>query len=71
MSNNFLSIFGETVRDLRKKKGLSQEKLAFEIKMDLTSVNEIEKGHRNCTLGTVVKVAKALGVKPSELISKL
>lgn len=68
MSNNLL---GDNVRELRKKKGLSQEKLAFEIGMDLTSVNEIEKGHRNPTLRTVVKIAKALGVKPSDLISNL
>ncbi|MDP2670963.1 MAG: helix-turn-helix transcriptional regulator [bacterium] len=71
MSENFLSQFGGKVRELRENKGLSQEKLAFEIGMDLTSVNEIEMGRRNTTLRTIVKLAKALGVKPLELISNI
>ncbi len=69
MSNDFLAKFGSTVRELRKSRGLSQEKLAFEVGMDLTSINEIENGRRNPTLRTIVKIAQALGVKPGELLS--
>ena len=71
MSENFLSRFGNSVRELREKRGLSQEKLAFEIGMDLTSVNEVENGRRNTTLRTIVKLAKVLGVKPSDLLSDI
>ena len=71
MSNDFLEIFGSTVRELRKARGLSQEKLALEIGMDLTSVNEIERGKRNPTLMTIVKIAGALGVRPADLLSGL
>ena len=71
MSNDFLAKFGSTVRELRKTKGLSQEKLALEVGMDLTSINEIENGRRNPTLRTIVKIADALGVKPAELLSCL
>lgn len=69
MSNDFLAKFGSTVKELRKSKGLSQERLAFEVGMDLTSINEIENGRRNPTLRTIVKIAEALGVKPAELLS--
>lgn len=59
--------FGERLRLLRKQKGLSQEKLALEIEMDLTSVNEIERGHRSPKLITMYKIARALGTPLTEL----
>lgn len=59
--------FGDRMKDLRKKKGLSQEQLALDIEMDLTSVNEIEKGHRSPKLITMYKIAQALGVSLREL----
>ncbi len=60
--------FGERMKALRKKKGLSQEKLALDIDMDLTSVNEIENGHRSPKLITMYKIAQALGVSLSDLV---
>ena len=59
--------FGERMKQLRKKKELSQEKLALDIDMDLTSVNEIENGHRSPKLITMYKIAQTLGVSLSEL----
>lgn len=61
--------FGDKVREIRLKRNLSQEKLAFAVKMDLTSINEIEKGHRSPKLNTIFKLAKALNVSSSELLS--
>ena len=60
--------FGKRVREVRKEKGMSQEDLALEIGMDLTSINEIEMGHRSPKLITVKKIAKALGVSSSSLL---
>lgn len=71
MSEDFLAQFGATVRELRKGKSLSQEKLALEIGMDLTSINEIENGRRNPTLRTIVRIARVLEVRPAELLSEL
>ncbi len=59
--------FGEQMRQLRRKKGLSQEQLALGIEMDLTSVNEIENGHRSPKLITMYKISQALGISLSEL----
>lgn len=60
--------FGEKVRLLRKKKGFSQEELALEAGMDLTSINEIEKGHRSPKLVTVYTIARALKITASDLL---
>ena len=59
--------FGEKMRQLRKEKGLSQEKLGFAVEMDLTSINEIERGHRSPKLITMYKIAQALGISLSKL----
>jgi len=59
--------FGIRMKELRKKKGLSQEKLALDIEMDLTSVNEIENGHRSPKLITMYKISRALGVNLRDL----
>ena len=59
--------FGEKMRQLRKEKGLSQEKLGFVVEMDLTSINEIERGHRSPKLITMYKIAQALGISLTEL----
>ena len=58
---------GEKIRLLRRQRGLSQEKLAEMIKMDFTSVNELENGKRNPSLKTVNKIARALKVPVEDL----
>jgi transcriptional regulator with XRE-family HTH domain len=57
----------EKIRVLRKQQGLSQQELAVNINMDLTSVNEIENGRRNPSLKTIEKIARALKVPVFEL----
>jgi transcriptional regulator with XRE-family HTH domain len=61
------STFGERVRQLRLKKKLSQERLAELAGLHVTFVGAIERGKRNLSLVTIVKLAKALKVKPGEL----
>lgn len=51
---------GDRIKKLRKQAGLSQEKLAVLSKIDLTSINEIETGHRNPSLRTLYKISLAL-----------
>lgn len=58
---------GEKIRLLRRQRGLSQEKLAEVIKMDFTSVNELENGKRNPSLKTIHKIAGALKVSVKDL----
>ena len=66
--NEVRKTFGENVRAVRLKLKKSQEELALDIEMDLTSINEIENGHRNPKLNTVFKIASALGVPSTKLL---
>src|SRR5437016_10451578 len=61
--------FGERVRDLRKRKGLSQEALALGCDLDRTYVGGVERGERNISLINIHKISRALGVSPCELVS--
>jgi transcriptional regulator with XRE-family HTH domain len=59
--------FGERVRELRKAKGLSQERLALECELDRSYIGGVERGERNVSLINIYKIAKALGISPREL----
>ena len=58
---------GGRVRELREKRGLSQEALAEACNLHRTYVGLIERGERNLTLGTIEVIAAALEVPVSEL----
>jgi transcriptional regulator with XRE-family HTH domain len=60
---------GKNVRSLRLTRGLTQEQLAFEAKIDLTYVGGIERGRRNPSLLVMVRLAKALKVDPRDLLA--
>jgi len=60
---------GRNLRRLRQEKGLSQEEFAFEAEIHRTYISDLERGARNPTISVVEKLAKALGVKASVLIS--
>lgn len=55
--------FGLKVKELRKLKGLSQERLANLAEIDRTYLPTIEKGERNVSLEVIEKLAKALDIK--------
>lgn len=61
-------ILGENVRRLRRARGLTQEQLAFEAKIDLTYVGGIERGRRNPSLLVITRIAGALEVQPAVLL---
>ncbi len=60
--------FGERIRELRKKAGLSQEEFAERCQLDRTYIGGIERGERNVSLRNIALLAKALGVDISELM---
>lgn len=59
---------GTKVRELREAKGWSQEELGFKSGLHRNYVGGIERGERNVAIVNVAKLAKALGVRPSELL---
>lgn len=52
---------------LRAERGWSQMKLAASAGVSLPTIQRLERGAPNMTLGPVVKVAHALGVDPAEI----
>lgn len=58
---------GIRIRQLRERKGISQEALAATCNLHRTYIGLIERGARNLSLGTIEVVAAGLGVAVSEL----
>ena len=59
----------QVIRSLREKKGLTQEELAFKAKVTPGYVAQLELGLRkNPSLDVVRRLARALGVRLSELL---
>ena len=63
--------FGAAVRARREDLGFSQEQLAELAGMHRTYVGSIERGERNVSLENIVKLCKALRIKPSSLMGSL
>ena len=61
-------IFGKHLRQLREKKGLTQEELGDKANMHFTYIGQIERGLRNPSLINIHKLAKALNVSAGELL---
>lgn len=60
--------FGRRVREVRKAKGISQEKLAELAGIDRSYMGNIERGEKNVTLKKVYEICDALGVNVHDLI---
>jgi transcriptional regulator with XRE-family HTH domain len=65
-----LENFGAKIKQLRLKKGLTLEQLAFEADIELSQVHRVEKGKINPTLTTLIAIAKGLGVRLSEIFNE-
>jgi transcriptional regulator with XRE-family HTH domain len=59
--------FGKRVAELRRKRGMTQEQLAAELDVSLSTVAFIETGARWVRLVTLRKIAATLGVEIKEL----
>lgn len=61
--------FGRVLRDLRKQAGLTQEQLGFEADLERNFISMLERGERQPTLTTLMKLAKPLRKKASQLVA--
>lgn len=62
---------GKKIKQLRMKKGLSQEKFALEMGMDRTYFASVEAGKRNISICNIKKIADGLEISLSELFEGL
>ncbi|AOC94394.1 anaerobic benzoate catabolism transcriptional regulator [Flavobacterium anhuiense] len=64
----FIANLGTHVRQLREKKGLSQQALADDCDIKKNQIGRIERAEINTTVRTLVKIANALDIEPKELL---
>lgn len=66
-----LTQFGSALRAARIEAGITQEALAERSGLDRTYVSGAERGTRNPTLVTLVRLCEALGISPAELLAAM
>ncbi len=64
-----LTTFGLNVRKRREAKALTQEKLAERADLDPTYISGIERGVRNPSILSIVRICKALETTMAQLSS--
>jgi transcriptional regulator with XRE-family HTH domain len=62
--------FGAALRRVRTASGLSQEKLGLEAGVQRNFISLIETGQNQPTINTIAKLARALGLRASELVAE-
>jgi transcriptional regulator with XRE-family HTH domain len=68
MGSPICEAFGQNLRAIRKSKGFSQERLAYESGIDRSYVGKIERGQVNITIEKIYLLAGCLRCPPTELI---
>jgi transcriptional regulator with XRE-family HTH domain len=68
--NEILAACGTAVRVSRTQRDISQEHLAELAGLHRTYVGSVERGDRNVSLLNIVRLARALGTSPSELLRR-
>jgi len=62
-------VLAENVRGFRKLRGLTQSVLASQSGLHRNYLADIERGERNITIASLVRVAVALNVEPHILLT--
>lgn len=63
-----LKKLGANIKRLREEKNLSLRELSYACDIDNSKISKIEKGQINITFTTILQLAKALEISPSELL---
>jgi transcriptional regulator with XRE-family HTH domain len=70
-ARGFVKDFADRVRELRVRRGISQEELAFRAGLHRTAISFIERAKRSATLETIERLAIGLEVEPAQLMPAL
>jgi MerR family transcriptional regulator, light-induced transcriptional regulator len=65
----YLTGLGQRVRDLRNKKGWTQEQLAESTRLTRASIVGVEGGKQNISMDVVIRLANSLATSPEDLLS--
>jgi transcriptional regulator with XRE-family HTH domain len=66
-----LKKLGRNIRAARKKQGLSQEALALAADLDRSYIGGVERGERNIAVVNLKRIADALQLPVSELLTSV
>lgn len=70
IKDEILKKFGEHVKDLRTKSGLTQDEAVLNSsKITKSTVSDIENGKRNFAFITLINLAKGLNISPKDLLN--
>ncbi len=62
-----ISLLAKKLKEVRTKKGFTQEELAYESELTLSQIARIETMKTNPTVSTIFKIARTLDVNVGEL----
>lgn len=65
---NARTIFSKSLKQIRVKKGFSQEDLAFESGLSMRSISLLESNKQQPTITTIENLSKALGISMVDFI---
>lgn len=68
--DRFLAAVGDCVRRRRSDVGLSQDELGHLSGLHRTYIGSVERGERNVTLASLVRISRALQLEPHELLKR-
>lgn len=71
MNKKFASDFGARVKYYRYRLKLSQEQLAERADLHPTYVGQVERGEKNASLESIMKLSKGLDIPPALLFERL
>ncbi len=61
--------FGQVLQELRARNGLTQERLAELAETERSHISALERAEKGPSLGTILSLARALGVSAGEIVS--
>jgi transcriptional regulator with XRE-family HTH domain len=61
---------GERIVKLRKAKKLSQQKFSYEAEIERSYLTHVEKGRKNISIDTLIKITNALGISLKDFFNE-
>jgi len=68
--SNIRTRVGLKIKQLREKKGWSQEQLGFEADLHRAYIGHVERGEKNLGIVNLEKICNALGIDMAEIFRK-
>ncbi|HEX5152856.1 MAG TPA: helix-turn-helix transcriptional regulator [Parafilimonas sp.] len=64
-----LKLLGANIKSLREAKKLSLREMSYACNIDNSKISKIENGQINITFTTILQIASALEIQPSEILN--